>query len=102
MGFWDHFSLEDLIERIMQHIDIEAIAAEVMPTLKIEGLDVHFVVQPLPDSDNYDFIGLAYGREAAEELWLEHSKKHPCKIFRLDMGKLVELIEKLGGVEEVR
>ena len=90
-----------LIERALQSIDLEAITREVFRKLVIKNLDMYFVVYRLPDCEEYNFVGMAYSKQAAKTLWLENSKKYPCKVLKFDMGKLVTLVEKLGGTEEI-
>ena len=100
MGFLDG-RLTEMAERIMERIDLEEVTKEVLAKLTIKNLDLYFVVYELPDCEGYTFVGMAYSKQAAKTLWLESSEKYPCKILRFDMGKLVTLVEKLGGTEEV-
>jgi len=101
VGLLEKFDIEKLIERILEHIDVTEIVREVMANLTIQNLDLYFVVQQLPDSENYDFIGMAYSRQSADTLALENSKAFPCKIIRFDMGKLVALVERLGAAKDI-
>ena len=56
----------------------------------------------MPDSETYDFLGLAYSEKAAKKLADEEDADgDQAKILRLDMGKLVTLVEKFGGTEEI-
>lgn len=100
MGFLDGH-LTEMAERIMEHIDLEEVTKEVLSKLTIKNLDLYFVVYKLHDMAEYTFLGMAYSERAAKLLWLENNKKYPCKIVHFDMGKLVTLVEKLGGTEEV-
>ena len=100
MGFLDSH-LTEIAERFMEHVDLEEVTREVLSKLVIKNIDMYFVVYKLHDMAEYTFVGMAYSEQAARTLWLENSKKYPCKILRFDMGKLVTLVEGLGGTEEV-
>ena len=113
MGFLDRH-LAEIAERILEHIDLEEVTKDVLSKLTITDLDMYFVVRKhdfggiehnfppdmLPDP-TYEFIGMTYSEQTAQLLRIDSSKASPCKIFKLDMGKLVTLMEKLDGVEEV-
>lgn len=100
MGFLDHH-LTEIAERIMEHINLDEVTRDVLEKLVITDIDMFFVVYQLPDSEAYNFVGMAYSERAAKLLAVESSKKYPCKVLRFDMGKLVTLVEKLGGTEEI-
>jgi len=94
------FDLDKLAEKFMEKVDVEAIAREVMSNLIIKDIDMHFVVEKWDGEDGYNFLGMAYSVEAARKLAdYEDAGKERVKIIRFDMGKLVTLIEKLGGTE---
>ena len=90
------------IEQAIKAMDIERVVTDVMSRLVITNLDLYFVVDYQPGAETYDFVGMAYSLEAAKKL-LEEEKKHiyDGKILRFDMGKLVTLVEKMGGAEKV-
>lgn len=101
-NLFKNFDIEHLIERFMEHIDIEEITRDVMSTLIIKDIDIYFVVEPI-DADEivgYKFLGMAYSEAAARELAdSEDADRDRAKIFRFDMGKLVSIVERLGGAE---
>ena len=104
MNFLKSFDIETLIEKAMEHIDMEAIAADVMKDLKINELELYFIVDKPPGTDDYEFLGMTYSLPAAREM--VSGLKHPpyaASILKLDLGKLLALFAKmdLGIVEEV-
>ncbi len=95
-----------ILERAIGTLDIQGMTKEIMSVLTITDLDMYFVVQPRPagflqPEDYYEFIGVAYSERAAKLLSIQSSKQYPCKVLQLDMGKILALVEKLGGVKEV-
>ena len=96
------FDIEHIIERFIEHIDVEEITREILLTLVIRDIDLYFVVEKPDGQDGYDFLGMAYSEAAAKKLAdAEDADGERAKIIRFDMGKLVTLVEKLGGTEEV-
>jgi len=93
--------MKGIIERAIASIDLEAITTDVMSKLVISKLEMYFVVYQLPDSDTYEMVGMTYSEKAAKLLWLENSKKYPCKILKFDMGKLLHIVEQMGATEEI-
>ena len=93
--------MKGFIERAIKAVDIEKITADVMSSLIIKNLDMYFVVQKFPDSEEYDFVGMTYNRDSARTLSLQNGKIWPCKILHLDFGKLATLMEKLEVVDEI-
>lgn len=89
-----------LVERLLSSIDIEAITKDVMSKLVVSKLEMYFVIHKLHDSEHYELIGMTYGEESAKKLRDENKKLKP-RIIQLDMGKLLRLIEDMGGIEEV-
>jgi hypothetical protein len=100
MGLFKNFDIEHLIEKAMEHIDMEEITAEVMKDLKITDFEMYFVVDKLPDAEDYDFLGMAYSMKSAVELMAEANAYDP-EILLLDIAMLVPLAKELGFVRKV-
>jgi hypothetical protein len=99
VGLFDNF--ERLIEKAMEHINMEEITAQVMQDLKITDLDLFFVVyrpDGFEDCD-YEFVGMAYSIESAREL--RDDSGTGGEILKLDMMKMVPLAKQMGFVESV-
>ena len=85
---------------LLKSFNVEKIAQEVMSNLIIKDIDMYFVVEEWEDEEEYHFLGMAYSAKAARKLAdAEDADGDRVKIIRFDMGKLVTLIEKLGGTE---
>ena len=96
--------MNQLIEKLLKHLDIEELVQDILAKLVIKDLDMYFVVDQQPDVPDYDFLGMAYSLKAAKGLLKEREDNghiYHGKILRFDMGKLVTLVEKFGGTEEV-
>jgi hypothetical protein len=96
--------MNQLIEKLLKHLDIEELVQDIMSKLVLKDFDMYFVVDQQPDVEDYDFLGMAYSLKAARGLLEERESNghiYEGKIFRFDMGKLVTLVEKFGGTEEV-
>ena len=102
MSLFGKFDLESLIEKAMEHIDMEEITADVMKDLKITDLDMFFVVREDQTLHGYEFIGMAYSLESARELQDEDDYPLRAEILKLDMMKMVPLAKQMGFVETVR
>ena len=100
MSLFGKFNIEDMIEKAMEHIDMESITADVMAGLKITDLDLFFVVDWQPDCDEPDFVGMAYSDQSAREL-KENAILYNPEILKLDLMKMVPLAKELGFVEVV-
>lgn len=100
MGILDH-KISEIAGKIMEHIDLEEVTREVLGKLVVTDLDLYFVVKKFPDVEDYDFVGMTYNRGAAMLLREKQADKSSISVFRFDMGKLVTLVEKLGGAERV-
>jgi c-di-GMP-related signal transduction protein len=96
--FGKTFELEHMIEKAMEHIDMEQITADVMKDLKIIDLDMFFVVCKPDGSEDYDFVGMAYSIESAREL---KETVEASEILKLDMMKMVPMAKSMGFVEPV-
>lgn len=94
------FDIEHLIEKVISKLDVKEIAADVMSKMKIEKLDMYFVISSLHDSDQYELIGMTYNKEAAQELRKDNLWQDP-RVIKLNMGKLLKLLEEMNAVEEV-
>lgn len=101
MGLLGRFDLEHLIERMLAHIDIEEITADVMGQLKIDDLDIFMVLDDQPDSDTPDFVGMAYSERAAREIRDENPTYAP-RIMRLSLGKVAAFLDSNGMLEEIQ
>lgn len=104
MGILDH-KIGEIATKIMEHLDLEEVTREVMSKLIITSLDMYFVVRTSPESDNNEFVGLAYDRESAERLrlWKEYEGGPiPCKILKLNPDKALTLGEQAGILEVVK
>ena len=99
MGLFENFDLEHMIEKAMEHIDMEEITAQVMHDLKITDLDIFFVVREDQTIQGYEFIGMAYSIASARELL--DSSGGGGEILKLDLMKMVPLAKKMGFVETV-
>ena len=86
----------NILERML-----ESISREVRKELVVRDLELYFVVQEIPDSQDYRCLGSAYSQPAAKKLWLSHRREGPCSILRIDLGKLLPLIERLGAIEKI-
>ncbi|MEE8566355.1 MAG: hypothetical protein V3S76_01275 [Candidatus Bipolaricaulota bacterium] len=100
MSLFEKFDLESMIERAMEHIDMESIAADVMAGLKIENFDMFFVVDKPDGQDEYEFLGMAYSIKSAREMRDEIRSANP-EILQLNIANLVPLAKKIGAVEVV-
>ncbi len=100
MGLFEKFDLERLIEKAMEHIDMEEITAQVMADLKITDLDIFFVVDKPDGQDDFEFIGMTYAIDSARELRDEVRSANP-EILKLDMMKMIPLAKEMGFVETV-
>jgi len=92
--------MSSLVERLMGSIDLEAITKDVMSKLVISKLEMYFVIHKPHDSEHYELLGMTYGEGSAKKLRDENKKLKP-KIIQLHMGKLLKLLEDMGGIEEV-
>ena len=95
------FDLESLVERAMEHIDMEEITAQVMSDLKITDFEMYFVVDAQPGGEEYDFLGMAYSLKSAVAIKEEANNAYHPEILKLDIAKLVPLAKKLGFVSKV-
>ena len=101
MSLFGKFDLESMIEKAMEHIDMEEITAQVMQDLKITDLDIFFVVDNQPDCEEPDFVGMTYSIESAREL-KENAILYSPEILKLDMMKMVPIAKQMGFVETVQ
>lgn len=101
MSLFGKLDIAHLIEKAMEHIDMKAITAEVMQDLQIDNLELYFVVREVPYEEPYEFVGMAYSQKSANLMRAESSKRYPCKVFKLDLGKLAAIMESMGALEEV-
>ena len=95
------FDLERLVERAMEHIDMEEITAQVMADLKITDFEMYFVVDCQPGSEEYDFLGMAYSKKSAEAIKEEATTARSPEILKLNIAKLIPLAKELGFVDKV-
>ena len=103
MGILDRH-LTEIAERIMEHVDLDEVTKDVLSRLVVTDLDLYFVVDQQPGRDVYEFVGMAYNREAAETLLQEvegSTHVYDGKILRVDLGMLLTLAERAGAAEEV-
>ena len=100
INLFERFDLDKLVARILEHIDTDEIAADLMKRFKMEKFDIFFVVDEMEECCYYDFIGMAYSLDAAREM-VKESKSYNVKILRGDMGKLITALMKTGNLEEV-
>lgn len=94
------FDFEALIEKVISKVNVEEITTDVMSKMKIEKLDMYFVIHSSHDSDQYELIGMTYSEKAAQELRKENLWQDP-RVIKLDIGKLLKLLEDMGAVEEI-
>ena len=87
-----------IIERALEAIDMEKMTHEFMSSFTLKGMEMYFVVRQLPDSDHYDFVGLAYSKSAAGKLWIEANRDGKAKVLELNLGKALTLAEEAGIV----
>jgi len=100
MSLFGKFHIEDLIEKAMEHVDMEQITADVMADLKITDLEMFFVIDNLPDSEIPDLVGMAYSLKSAREL-KEDAALYSPEILKLDIASLIPLAKNMGAVEVV-
>jgi hypothetical protein len=102
MNFFNKGKLEAerMMERVIARLDIPQIVRDVMGTLVIRNLELYLVVAPKVNEDNYDFVGLAYSKGSALKLKKECGG-YKVKIVKVDMGKLVALLERFGATERI-
>lgn len=105
MAFFDH-KLTEIAEKIMEHIDLEEVTAEVLSKLTVTDLELFFVVRDVykgdwPAPEGLEFVGMAYSEETANILWAENSKASPCKIMKMDLDRAMTLAREVGILEEV-
>lgn len=64
---------------------------------------IYFVVKQYPDSENYDFVGIAFDEKTAGELKEKEDRysTFESKVLRLDLGKAIATVEKAGLCEEI-
>jgi hypothetical protein len=86
------------VERALERLDMDGIARDVMGKLFIEGLELYFIVKKIPRGSSYDFLGMAYSKETARK---EAAKVEEAIIFELDMGEIVEIMQRLGGLKRI-
>lgn len=98
--FGKTFDIEHLIEKAMEHIDMEQITADVMADLKIMDLEMYFVVDKQPDCEDYDLIGMAYSEKSAKEMKADAEAYAP-EVLKLNIAKLVPIAKEIGAVEVV-
>ena len=101
INLFERFDVDRMVARILEHIDTDEIAADLMKRFKLERFDIFFVVDEMEDCCGYDFLGMAYSIEAAREIMKESGSAH-SKIFRADMGKFVDSLMAMGNLKEVR
>jgi hypothetical protein len=100
--FGKTFDLEAMIEKAMEHIDMESITADVMKDLKITDLDIFFVVgMPEEPDEDPEFIGMTYSIDSARELQRPMGTLD-SEILKMDMMKMVPLAKQMGFLETVR
>lgn len=90
--------------KLIRGLDLEKIAADFMEKLKIKPFDMYFVVKRDPSIEEYEILGMAYSERSARSIHSEHAprtKASDVKILRLDIGHLLTLVEKMGGVQEI-
>lgn len=100
MSLFGKFNLEDMIEKAMEHIDMEEITADVMAGLKITDFEMYFVVDKPDGQDEYEFLGMAYSKKSALEMRDEIRSANP-EVLKLNIAKLVPLAKEMGAVEVV-
>lgn len=102
MGLLDRH-LTEIAEKLMEHIDLEEVTAEVLSKLTVTDLEMYFVVRYPQGTEEPEFVGLAYSKSAAGNLWIEGSKGSPQKvqILKLNMAKAMELAVQAGVVDVV-
>jgi hypothetical protein len=91
-----------IAEKILEHINIEEVTKDVLSSLTVKNLEIYFVVRKPDGQDDYEFVGLAYSKGAAETLWCEATKEGSCKILALDLGKALNMAEEHGIVKAVK
>ena len=89
-----------LLERIMSNIDLEAVTKDAMSKIVITELEMYFVVHRLLDNEHYELVGITYSKESAKKLRDSNCKFEP-RIIQLHLGKLLRIVEDMGGIEEV-
>jgi hypothetical protein len=98
------FDIEHMIEKAMEHVDIESIAADVMPTLSIPLTNLYIVARQMPDCEDFEVVSMAYGEKAAKRAAKEHSPKdgnYPFQAYKVDLGRLLTLAQETGSLEEI-
>ncbi len=106
MGVLDELleQLLELLEQLLEHLNLETIVTEVMKDLKITDLDIYFVVDKQPDSEEYELLGMAYSMKSASKVLEEQNRRRHTwepEILKLDMSKLIAMIKAVGGLERV-
>lgn len=101
MGLFDGFDIEHLIERLLDHIDLEAITADVMKNIRIEDLELFLVVRRDMTIQGYEFAGMAFSMKAAKEIWARQNNRTTTTIFKVDFANLVTFLEDTGVLERV-
>lgn len=103
MGLFDKVATDRLLEKAMEHIDMDAIAREVMSRLVLKDLELYLVVRKFEDSETADFVGVTYSEDAAATLAFENGagSHYPCTILQIDMSKLADVAVKAGVAREI-
>lgn len=99
MGLLEKFDLKSMIDKAMEHIDMDKITTDIMQGFKITDLDIFFVVREDQTIQGYEFIGMAYSLNSAREL--RDDAGHDGEILKLDLMKMVPLAKKMGFIETV-
>lgn len=88
--------------KLLGHIDLNKIAADVMLKMKIQPFDLYFVVDQQPGTGEYELLGLAYSPVSAREIVGKPADGQHIKVLRMEMGNAIRIMEGMGLLHNVR
>jgi len=88
--------------KLLGHIDLNKIAADLMMKMKIQPFDLYFVVNQQPGTEEYELLGLAYSAASAREIVGKPGDGQHVKVLKMEMGNAIRIMEGMGLVQNVR
>lgn len=94
--------MESLFRSLLSKGALSNMAREVMSKMKVPPFDLYFVVNQQPGTEEYDFLGMTYTPEAAQELIGKPYDGQHIHVLRMDMAHALKVMKELGIVVDVR
>lgn len=90
----------------IRKLDIDALAKNFMQKMKVGPFEMYFVVAKYLNYEHYEMLGMAYAEGAAKAIEKENRSdilngEGSIKILRLDLGRLLKIVEDMGAAQEV-